>query len=209
MLVEALTVGPLQVNCYLVACEKTRTAAVIDPGEEGARILEAINRAGLRLQSIINTHGHFDHIGANSFLVEKTGAELLIHRDDAPLLARAREHAAHFGLTAVPSPAPTRLLQGGEVLSVGDIALQVFFTPGHSPGGICLLAEDHLFVGDVLFAGSVGRTDLPGGDHDRLLQSIREQLLILPDATVVHPGHGPDTTIGRERRTNPYVGEVD
>ncbi|MFA5515709.1 MAG: MBL fold metallo-hydrolase [Desulfuromonadales bacterium] len=208
MFLQTLMVGPLQVNCYLIGCEKTGTAAVIDPGEEGERILAALAAAGLELKMIVNTHGHFDHVGANRFLVEKTGAELLIHEGDVPLLARAREHAAIFGLSAVPSPPPTRNLAGGDTLQLGEISLQVFHTPGHSPGGICLLAEDHLFAGDTLFAGSVGRTDVPGGDHELLLQNIRNQLLVLPDATIVHPGHGQDTTIGRERRSNPYVGDA-
>jgi glyoxylase-like metal-dependent hydrolase (beta-lactamase superfamily II) len=205
MLIQTLPVGPLQVNCHLVACEKTRQAAVIDPGDEGERILEALAAAGLQAVLIINTHGHFDHVGANHFLAERSGAPIAIHRGDLPLLRRAAEHAALFGLGAVPSPEPATVLDGGEMLQIGKIALQVIHTPGHSPGGICLLAEGHLFSGDALFAGSIGRTDLPGGDTDQLIAVIREKLLVLPDTTVVHPGHGPDTTIGRERRTNPFL----
>lgn len=206
MMIEALPVGPLQVNCYIVGCETTREALVVDPGDEGGRILAALDRAGLQARLVVNTHGHFDHIGANAFLVEKTGAELLIHEKDVPLLAQSERHAELFGLSVVPSPAPTRTLAGGEELSVGELRIQIIHTPGHSPGGICLLVEGHLFAGDTLFAGSIGRTDLAGGNHEQLLAAIREQLLVLPEATVVHPGHGPDTSIGREKRNNPFVG---
>lgn len=206
MIIEALPVGPLQVNCYIVGCEKTREALVVDPGDEGERILAALDHAGLQTKLVVNTHGHFDHIGANAYLVEKTGAELLIHEKDVPLLAQSERHAELFGLSVVPSPAPTRTLVGGEELSVGELRIQIIHTPGHSPGGICLLVDGHLFAGDTLFAGSIGRTDLAGGNHEQLLAAIREQLLVLPEATVVHPGHGPDTSIGREKRNNPFVG---
>lgn len=205
MLIETLAVGPLQVNCFIVGCPKTRRAAVIDPGEEGERILAAAEAASLRIELIVNTHGHFDHVGANGAVVERTGAEIALHQADLPLLRRAREHAAFFGLAAAPSPEPTRLLQGGEFLTFGEVTLQVIHLPGHSPGGICLRAADHLFSGDALFAGSIGRTDLPGGDHELLIRGLCEKLLILPEETVVHPGHGPDTTIGREKRANPFL----
>lgn len=206
MLIETLVVGPLQVNCFIVGCEMTRKAAVIDPGDEGERILAALERAGLQLEMIVNTHGHFDHAGGNLLLMERTGAQLLIHELDLPLLRRATVHAAAYGLPATPSPEPTRTVTGGETLVVGSVKLEVLHVPGHSPGGICLLADGHLFSGDALFAGSVGRTDLPGGDHDTLIEGIRRRLLVLPDTTEVHPGHGPDTTIGREKAANPFVG---
>lgn len=206
MQIETLAVGPLQVNCFIVACEKTREALVVDPGDEAERILQRVQACGLQLKLIVNTHGHFDHIGGNRLLVEQSGAELLIHQDDLPVLRRAREHASLYGMRVTPSPEPTRLLAGGETLEVGELRFKVLHTPGHSPGGICLLGDGHLFAGDSLFAGSVGRTDLPGGDHDTLIEGIRRQLLVLPEETVVHSGHGPDTTIGREKRVNPYLG---
>jgi len=199
-LIERLGVGPLQVNCFLVACPTTRAALVVDPGDEAARILAAIEAHQFKVTTIVNTHGHFDHIGGNQELVAATGAELLLHRDDLPLLQNARRHAETYGLSVKPSPAPDRQLQ------VGSLTFKVLHVPGHSPGSICLQCEGHLFVGDVLFAGSVGRTDLPGGDHDALIEGIREKLLCLPDATLVHTGHGPDTTIGREKQANPFVG---
>lgn len=206
MLIDQLGVGPLQVNCYLVACPETREAIVIDPGDDVERILELARQSDLKISTIVNTHGHFDHIGGNKAMVAATGAELLIHRADQPLLARAESHASAFGLSVVPSPEPDRLLEDGDTVTVGTLSFQVLHVPGHSPGGICLFGGGHLFVGDVLFAGSIGRTDLPGGDHDALVEGIRERLLVLPDDTVVHTGHGPATTIAREKRTNPFVG---
>jgi glyoxylase-like metal-dependent hydrolase (beta-lactamase superfamily II) len=207
MILEALVVGPLQVNCFIVGCESSKEALVIDPGEEGERILLHLAALNLQLKMVINTHGHFDHIGANRLLLESaSGVELLIHSADAELLPKAQEHGRKYGLDVRVSPPPTRLLQGGETITVGTLQIQVIATPGHTPGGVSLLIGDHLFSGDTLFADSVGRTDLPGGNHDTLVASIRKGLFILPDATIVHPGHGPDTTIGREKRLNPYVG---
>jgi glyoxylase-like metal-dependent hydrolase (beta-lactamase superfamily II) len=205
--IHQLSVGPLQVNCFLVACLKTRDAMVIDPGEEGARILYLAESKEVNISKVVNTHGHFDHIGANQQLVDATAAKLMLHAADLPLLQNARNHAEVYGLTVAPSPEPDRLLDQGDTFEVGEHSFSVFHVPGHSPGGICLLSEGHLFVGDVLFAGSIGRTDLPGGDFDALVEGVRERLFSLPDDTVVHPGHGPDTTIGHERRMNPFVGD--
>jgi glyoxylase-like metal-dependent hydrolase (beta-lactamase superfamily II) len=206
MILEALVVGPLQVNCFIVGCASSKEALVIDPGEEGERILSHLTALGLQLKMVINTHGHFDHVGANHLLLAKSGAEFLIHSADAPLLPRAKEHGRKYGLDVQVSPPPTRLLHGNEMLSVGTLKIQVIATPGHTAGGISLLIGEHLFSGDTLFADSVGRTDLPGGDHKTLVNSIRKGLFVLPDVTIVHPGHGPDTTIGREKKLNPYVG---
>ncbi|HEX9872991.1 MAG TPA: MBL fold metallo-hydrolase [Deferrimonas sp.] len=205
MLIETLAVGPLQVNCCIVGCPETRDALVVDPGDEGRQILDTLAKLGLTLKTIVNTHGHFDHIGGNSLLVAESGAELLIHEADLPLLRRAREAAAIYGLTTVPSPEPSRFLQEDEILTVGTLQFRVIHVPGHSPGGICLYGHGHLFAGDVLFFDSVGRTDLPGGDHDLLIGGIRQKLLCLPESTLVHTGHGPDTTIGREKQMNPFL----
>ncbi len=207
LIVHQMSVGPLQVNCFIVSSAKTKEAMVIDPGEEGARILHMAEREGLNVSKVVNTHGHFDHIGANQQVVEATGAELMMHKDDLPILLNARNHAEVYGLSVSPSPEPDKLLEQGDHFQLGELDFKVFHVPGHSPGGICLLSDGHLFVGDVLFSGSIGRTDLPGGDFDSLVEGVREQLFNLPDETIVHPGHGPDTTIGRERQMNPFVGD--
>jgi len=207
LLVHQLSVGPLQVNCFVVACQKTREAMVIDPGEDGPRILQLAESNGYQVKQIVNTHGHFDHIGANQPVKDATGAVLMTHEADLPLLQNARNHAQAYGLTVSPSPDPDKFLDEGDVFSVGEQSFSVFHVPGHSPGSICLLSDGHLFVGDVLFAGSIGRTDLPGGDFDALVEGVREKLFRLPADTIVHPGHGPDTTIGREKQMNPFVGD--
>ncbi|MDH4026097.1 MAG: MBL fold metallo-hydrolase [Desulfuromonadales bacterium] len=207
LLVHQLSVGPLQVNCFVVACQRTREAMVIDPGEDGPRILQLAESNGYQVKKIVNTHGHFDHIGANQPVKEATGAVLMMHEADLPLLQNARNHAQAYGLTVSPSPDPDKFLNEGDIFSVGEQSFSIFHVPGHSPGSICLLSDGHLFVGDVLFAGSVGRTDLPGGDFDALIEGVREKLFRLPADTIVHPGHGPDTTIGREKQTNPFVGD--
>jgi len=207
LLVYQLSVGPLQVNCFLVACAKTREAMIVDPGEEGPRILRLAESNGLAIKKVVNTHGHFDHIGANQAVIEATGAELMMHEADLPLLQNARNHAEVYGLSVTPSPEPDKFLEEGDSFTVGELSFSVFHVPGHSPGSICLLSEGHLFVGDVLFAGSIGRTDLPGGDFDALVEGVREKLFRLPADTTVHSGHGPDTTIGREKQMNPFVGD--
>lgn len=206
MLLKTIPVGPLQVNCYLVGCPKTRQAMVVDPGDEGERIGQLIDALDLQLKLVVNTHGHFDHIGGNAVLLSRPGVELLLHPDDLPLLERAADHAAVYGLQVSPSPQPTRLIREGDRVECGSLSFTVVHLPGHSPGGICLLGHGHLFAGDALFAGSVGRTDLPGGNHEQLIAGIRGKLLPLPGATIVHPGHGPDTTIEAEKLENPFLG---
>ncbi len=206
LLLTTEVVGPLQVNCYIVACPQTLKALVIDPGEEGEKILAAVRQQGWQVEAVVNTHGHFDHVGANRAVHAATGCQLLIHGDDLPFLERAATHAQIYGLQTTPAPPPTRLLEDGERIACGTLEAEVIHVPGHSPGGIALRIGSHLFVGDILFADSIGRTDLPGGNHQQLVAGIRSRLWPLPAATIVHPGHGPDTSIGRERRDNPYVG---
>jgi len=206
MIIRQLAVGPLQANCFIVGCERTRRAAVIDPGDEADRILLALAERGLTVTHILNTHGHFDHVGANRRLKQATGAPILIHALDAPMLRLLARTAAAWGMAAENSPDPDRLIAEGETIPVGELVLQVIHTPGHTPGGVSFYADGCLFVGDTLFAGSVGRTDFPGGDFDTLRRSIQEKLFRLPDEVRVFTGHGPETTIGEEKRTNPFVG---
>ncbi len=207
MILLRLIVGPLQVNCFIVADEKTREAVVIDPGDDAGDILKLINENELKVKYIVNTHGHFDHIGANKAVKEATGAELLIHEADAPLMASAAGHASVFGMKSVSSPPPDRFVKDGDVITAGEIALKVVHMPGHSQGGICLLTQGVAFTGDSLFAGSIGRTDFPGGDLKTLLRSIKKNLLTLPDDTKVFSGHGPASTIGDERNENPFLND--
>lgn len=207
VIIKGMPVGPIMANCFIIGCEETKLAAVIDPGDESSEILKSLAEDKLSLQYIINTHGHFDHVGANSKLKEVTGAEILIHTKDAPMLSKLSITAAAFGLRAENSPPPDRELNDGDVISFGKVTLKVIHTPGHTPGGISILADGHLFSGDTLFAGSIGRTDLPGGDYETLISTIRKKLFVLEDKVIVHPGHGPDTRIGDEKVFNPFVGE--
>ena len=205
MIVEVFPVGALQVNCVVLGCPVTLKAVVIDPGADLEFIEEALRRHELTVEMILNTHGHFDHIGANAALKDVTGAPLLIHADDVKILQMAKRQAATYGLLAEDSPLPDTELQGGETLRFGEQSLQVLHTPGHSPGCVCFYTQGLLVSGDTLFAGSVGRTDLPGGDHQQLLSSIKINLAGLPPQTKVLPGHGPLTTIGHELKHNPYM----
>lgn len=205
MIIKTLAVGPIQANCFIIGCEATHAGAVIDPGDDTDRILKEAAQADLEIGHIINTHGHFDHVGGNRRLKEATGGALMIHAQDAPMLAQLDHMAGAFGLKSENSPAPDRLLADGDQIAVGELRLTVLHTPGHTPGGISLHADGCVFVGDTLFQGSIGRTDFPGGDFKTLLTSIRKKLFALDDATTVYTGHGPQTTIGREKRTNPFA----
>lgn len=205
MIVDVFPVGPLQVNCTILGCPATHKGVVIDPGSDPDKVLAAVEKHGLSVELILNTHGHFDHVGANAALKEATGAPLLIHHADVPMLGMASAQASAYGLSTQDSPAPDRELQGGETLNFGELSLEVLHTPGHSPGGVCFYREGVLVSGDTLFAGSVGRTDLPGGNHTQLLQSIKDKLAGLPPQTRVIPGHGPLTQIAHELKYNPFL----
>ena len=207
MIVKTLAVGPIMANCFVLGCEDTLEAAVIDPGDEPDRILLTLAESRLAAKLIINTHGHFDHVGANRRLKEVTGAPILIHPLDKPMLGQLAQSAAAWGMTADNSPEPDRELQDGDEVTFGKITLKVLHTPGHTPGGISLYTDKEVFVGDTLFAGSIGRTDFAGGSFETLRKSIQQKLFKLGDDLKVYPGHNQPTTIGVEKRTNPFVGE--
>ncbi len=204
MIVNKVVVGPLASNCYIVDSESNREGVIIDPGADAEEILKNVKDLGLKTKFIVLTHGHMDHIGALKEVKEATGAEVAIHTDDAKAL-HEQSLGRMFGLSYPSPPAPDRLLKGGDSIDIGDLHFLVLHTPGHSPGGICLLGEGVVFSGDTLFNYGIGRHDLPGGSYNQLMNSIYTKLMILPDNTIVYPGHGPDTTIGTEHRGNPFL----
>jgi len=208
MIFETIVVGALGVNCYLLADSETKEGIVIDPGADAGNILSAVEASGVKVLRILNTHGHFDHIGGNRRVAEATGAQIMINKEDEPFLSRASKSATMYGLTAEDSPTPSSYLAEGDIIHFGRHSVKVIHIPGHSPGGSCFYLEKEglLISGDSLFADSVGRTDLPGGSQAELVLSIRSKLLVLPEETRVFPGHGPSTTIGHEKKFNPYLG---
>lgn len=205
MILQTLLVGPLGVNCYIIGDEGTRDAMIVDPGGNGGEIIANVERLRLRVQAIVNTHAHFDHVLGLTQVRSALHAPFLLHADDVQLLASVQKSAASFGMHIDQPAPPDRLLSDGEEIAAGGLVFRVLHTPGHTPGGICLLQDKNVFVGDTLFQGSIGRTDFPGGDFATLMKSIRDKLLPLPDETVVYPGHGAATTIGEEKTLNPFV----
>ena len=203
--VVALPNGQFVENCYLVADGRTREAVIIDPGEEAARFLAELRQRGWNLQAIWLTHAHIDHIMGVGPVHRATGAPIYLHPLDRRLYDALPQFGSWVGTRVEPAPPPQFQLEAGQVLRVGQSAFVVKFTPGHSPGSVSFHGQGMIFGGDVLFNGSVGRTDLPGGDSATLMASIQSEFLSLPDSTIVHSGHGPDTTIGVERVTNPFL----
>ena len=212
MILESAAVGPFFKNGYVVGCERTRKAVFIDPGDEVDQLLDFVRKEELNVTHLLLTHAHVDHVSGVAEAKRALGAPVYLHKDDLFLYQNAVRTGMMFGLT-VEEPPPVDVFYdaSGSPIVFGDYEVQVVHTPGHCPGGVCLAisqsgdATQHLFVGDTLFAGSIGRTDLPGGDYDTLLRSITEVLFKFPDASIVYSGHGPETTIGRERATNPFV----
>jgi len=207
MILEMLTVGPFQENCYIIGDVESGVGALIDPGDEAARIAMAVEETGLEIGSIIITHAHIDHVGAVVGLVDEYACPVLMHAEAEPMLEGLPTQAMMMGLRFGNVPTVDRHVADGEVLEVGDLRFRSLYTPGHAPGHLAFYVEDERLVlsGDALFAGSVGRVDLPGGSMEVLMRSIEESLLTLPDETVVYPGHGPRTTIGNERASNPFL----
>ncbi|OGR16092.1 MAG: MBL fold metallo-hydrolase [Desulfobacterales bacterium GWB2_56_26] len=208
MLIKQMIVGSMAVCCYIVACEKKKVAAVIDPGGDEGKILAEVKKMGVDLEYIIATHGHPDHVCGNKKIQEQTGAKIIMHAADAAFFGtpEVKNYFSMLGLT--PSPPVDRQVMDGDEIMIGDVTFKVIHTPGHTPGGMCLYNAPDLFTGDTLFVGGLGRSDFPGGSHQELLASIRNKLLVLPPETVVWPGHGyggSRSTIGEEMRSNPFL----
>jgi hydroxyacylglutathione hydrolase len=207
MIIKALVVGPFASNCFIVGSKKTKQGIIIDPGADPKNILRTVRDLDLSIELIVATHNHIDHIGALRPVKDETGAAFAIHEADAkealPALV-GRMMGLVMGSLKSP-PQPDRLLKDGDLIEVGDMKFKVLHTPGHTPGGISLLCDGIVFSGDTLFNCGIGRTDMSGGDYGKLMKSIATKLMVLPDDTVVYPGHGPETTIGAEKRRNPFL----
>lgn len=207
MIIETLVVGPFGANCYIVGSSATKQGLIIDPGDEEEVILKTVRQMGLSISLIVVTHVHIDHIGALSQVKNTTKAGFALHEAEKNYFsAGLNRMLTSFGLESSESPPqPDRLLKDGDLIEVGDLQFKVLHTPGHSPGGICLYGHGMVLTGDTLFNFGIGRTDFPGGNYKQIIKSINNKLLVLPDETIVYPGHGPSSTIGKERKGNPFL----
>jgi len=207
MILKLLTVGPFASNCYIVGSESSKLGIIIDPGAEAKLILKTVNNLGLTISLIVVTHMHFDHVGALTPVKEGTGAKFTLHEAEAEagLGVFSRMLSSMTGGSFSQLPKPDRLLKDGDTIGIDGLHFTVLYTPGHSPGGISLYGHEIVFTGDALFNYGIGRTDFPGCSYDQLMESIQNKLMTLPDETIVYPGHGPSTTIGEERRGNPFL----
>jgi glyoxylase-like metal-dependent hydrolase (beta-lactamase superfamily II) len=207
MVIKKFVVGPLENNCFIVIEEASKECFITDPGDEPDRIMDFINENKLKVKYLICTHAHFDHVGAVPELKKETGARIVIHKDDLPIYESSQEHASMWGFEIDPMPRPDMFVADGDSVDIGNLRFEILHTPGHSPGGICIFGEGVVITGDTLFAGSVGRTDLPGGDILKLKASFK-RLMSMSDGIKVLPGHGPETTIGREKTENFFASEI-
>lgn len=201
MMLKKIVVGGMQANCYIFGDAKTREVFIIDPGGDPQKIKVMIDKNNLRPRAIINTHGHIDHISANRYF----SIPIWIHKEDAGFLQDPKKNLSSLFGFSLKSPAASRLLREGDILMIGELSLEVIHTPGHTPGSICLKSDGILFSGDLLFCGGVGRTDFPHGSQKTLSHSLKDKVLTYSDDIIVYPGHGPTTTIGEEKRTNPFL----
>lgn len=205
MIIEKVTVSPLLENCYIVGDEATKTGVIIDPGDEADRILRRVAALGLRVDKIINTHGHVDHVCAVEAVKEALGAKFYLHPGERVHLPRLLESAAMFGISGARIPNVDFDLADGDRIPIGNLTLRVVHTPGHTPGHCILIVDQDVFCGDLIFAGSIGRTDFPGGDYPTIVASLETAILTLPEETRLHPGHGPVTTVAVEKQFNPFL----
>ncbi|GAB4328442.1 MAG: MBL fold metallo-hydrolase [Candidatus Zixiibacteriota bacterium] len=205
MIIEKLTVSAIQENCYIVGGDESRRGIIIDPGAEASRILEKVEHLGLTIEKIINTHGHVDHISAAEDVKEALGVKLHLHPGDEMYLPNIEETAAMFGIAGARNPTIDEFLNHGDRFEVGGFTVEVLHTPGHTPGHCILKIGDDVFCGDLVFSGSIGRTDLPGGDYETIIDSLERVILPMADHIRLHPGHGPSTTVAVERRYNPFL----
>lgn len=212
MRVEMLTVGMFQSNCFIASCESTGEAIIIDAGEEGKRIVETVRAHNLDVKMIFNTHAHIDHVSGLSDVLEEIKVPVLMHKNDLSVYEAVAKQAVMFGLSAPSVPSIDRFVNEGDEISFGSHTGRVVNAPGHSPGGVLLVFDGEdppiAFVGDVLFQGSIGRTDLPGSNHQHMIDTLSNVIMKLPDDMIAYPGHGPETTIGREKRSNPFLLEL-
>ena len=205
LIIKRLVVGSLSANCYIVGNADTREGMVIDPGGNPEVILKAITDSNFDIQTIVLTHGHSDHIAALYDIQDRTGADVVIHIEDADFLEGRGSFSSMFGISYKTPEPPDRLLREGDIIEMGSTRFTVVHTPGHTPGSICLLTENRVFTGDTLFYRGIGTTLMPGSSRRQLIESIQTRLMVLPDDFKIHPGHGRETTIGAERKSNPFI----